>query len=76
MNIEKGAGLELPKWTDEVYPDKLLSLAERNLAVLTENDFMKRVKGGVMTFYSNEQHHLLCLGINLFGFYIRRLSCH
>lgn len=49
MTIEKGFNLKLPSWTDEVYPDKLLALAERNLAVLTENDFMKRVKGGNLT---------------------------
>lgn len=44
--IEKTFGLELPKWTDSVYPKKLLALAERNLAVLTENEYMKRVRGG------------------------------
>lgn len=44
--IEKTFGLDLPKWTDAVFPQKLLALAERNLAVLTENDYMKRVRGG------------------------------
>lgn len=44
--IEKLFGLELPKWTDAVFPKKLLALAERNLALLTENDYMKRVRGG------------------------------
>lgn len=46
LSIEKANGLELPKWTESVFPNKLLALAERNLAVLTENAFMKRVKGG------------------------------
>ncbi|XP_031618760.1 lysosomal acid phosphatase isoform X2 [Contarinia nasturtii] len=46
LSIERDNGLELPKWTESVFPDKLLALAERNLAVLTENDYMKRVKGG------------------------------
>ena len=44
--IEKTFGLALPKWTDAVFPTKLLALAERNLALLTENDYMKRVRGG------------------------------
>lgn len=44
--IEQCHGLELPKWTDKVYPDQLLALVERNMAILTENQFMKRVKGG------------------------------
>lgn len=48
MSIEKDNGLELPKWTESVFPDKLLALAQRNLAVLTENAFMKRVKGGYL----------------------------
>lgn len=46
--IEKAFGLELPKWTEAVYPKKLLALAERNLALLTENDYMKRVRGGYL----------------------------
>lgn len=46
LSIESGNGLKLPKWTEAVFPDQLLAIAERNLAVLTENDFMKRVKGG------------------------------
>lgn len=41
-----GNGLLLPKWTESVFPEKLLALAERNLAVLTETDFMKQIKGG------------------------------
>lgn len=48
--IEKAFGLELPKWTEDVYPTKLLVLAERNLALLTENDYMKRVRGGKIIF--------------------------
>lgn len=47
LSIEMGNGLELPKWTESVFPEKLLALAERNLAVLTETDFMKQIKGGM-----------------------------
>lgn len=47
LSIQEGAaGLELPEWTKKVYPDQLKALAQRNLAVLTETDFMKRIKGG------------------------------
>lgn len=46
LSIEKNHGLDLPKWTEKVYPEKLLAIAERTMAVLTENKFMKRVKGG------------------------------
>ncbi|XP_055315614.1 lysosomal acid phosphatase [Sitodiplosis mosellana] len=46
LSIEKKNGLKLPKWTESVFPDKLLALAERNLAVLTETDYMKQIKGG------------------------------
>lgn len=46
LAIEKAIGLKLPEWTIEVFPKKLLTMAKRNLAVLTENAYMKRIKGG------------------------------
>lgn len=46
LSIQSGNGLELPEWTKTVFPEKLLALAERNLAVLTQTDYMKRIKGG------------------------------
>lgn len=46
LSIEKAHGLDLPKWTDKIFPKKLLAIAERNMAILTENAFMKRIKGG------------------------------
>lgn len=56
--IENVIGLELPKWTEAVFPKNLLALAERNLALLTENDFMKRVRGGKMIqSYSDDVVH-------------------
>lgn len=71
LTIEKEAGLALPKWTDKVYPEKLLALAERNLAVLTENDFMKRVKGGLITFNSVQMNSTIQLpSINHENFYV------
>lgn len=50
LSIQKEVGLMLPDWTEKVYPAKLLALAERNLAVLTETDYMKRIKGGKINF--------------------------
>lgn len=38
--------MALPEWTNSVFPDKMLPLAERNLALLTENSYMKRMKAG------------------------------
>lgn len=53
--IEELNGLELPGWTREVYPAQLLVPAARNLALLTETDFMKRIKGGKFHFAATER---------------------
>lgn len=67
LSIEKANGLELPKWTESVFPDKLLALAERNLAVLTETDYMKQIKGGETHIYyvkrNSSQIQLKCYSI-------------
>lgn len=39
-------GLKLPEWTVDVFPQRMLPLAERNLALITETDYMKQIKGG------------------------------
>lgn len=46
LKIQNAIGLQLPEWTKEVFPEELLTMAKRNLAVLTENTYMKRIKGG------------------------------
>lgn len=46
LYIQEINGLKLPDWTRSIYPEKLLSVAERNLALLTETNFMKRIRGG------------------------------
>lgn len=51
LTIEKAHGLILPSWTKSVYPKKLYHLCGRCMAILTENSFMKRVKGGATFFY-------------------------
>lgn len=48
LEIEKNAGLELPDWTENIFPDKMLPLAERSLALFTETPFMKKIKGGAI----------------------------
>lgn len=48
LYIEHSMGLPLPDWTIDIYPEKLLALAERNLALLTETIFMMKVKGGAL----------------------------
>lgn len=46
LSIEQDNGLELPEWTKSIFPNKLLPLAERNLALQTETEYMKRMKAG------------------------------
>lgn len=48
LEIEKLAGLELPDWTEGIFPDKMLPLAVRSLALLTEIPLMKKIKGGAI----------------------------
>lgn len=40
--VERDAQLELPDWTEKVFPDKMLPIAKRSLALFTETQFMKR----------------------------------
>lgn len=47
LYIERNMGLELPDWTHDIFPDKLLPLAARNLELLTETPYMMKVKGGI-----------------------------
>lgn len=46
LDAEKSAGWNLPDWTENLFPEKTLPLAERYLLLLTETAFMKRIKGG------------------------------
>lgn len=45
--VEQDAQLALPDWTEKVFPDKMLPMAKRSLALFTETQFMKRIKGGI-----------------------------
>lgn len=46
LEIEQNNGLELPAWTEEVFPSKMRPLAERYLELLTDTPYMKLIKGG------------------------------
>lgn len=46
LQIEEMNNLTLPTWTKEVYPHRMKDNAALSLAVFTETDFMKRIKGG------------------------------
>ncbi|XP_058467681.1 lysosomal acid phosphatase [Malaya genurostris] len=48
LEIEKNAGLELPDWSETIFPEKMLPLAERSLALFTETPLMKKIKGGAI----------------------------
>lgn len=47
LEIETLHNLTLPSWTDAVFPGKMKDLAAQNLAIFTDNDLMKRLKGGI-----------------------------
>ncbi|KAJ3656085.1 hypothetical protein Zmor_015186 [Zophobas morio] len=47
LEIELLHNLTLPSWTKNVSMEHLKTLAARSLETFTENDFMKRMKGGV-----------------------------
>lgn len=46
LKAETEAGLILPDWTENIYPDRLAPLAERSYKLFTETNLMKKVKGG------------------------------
>lgn len=46
LQIEELNNLTLPEWTRSVYPDKMRSIAAFALTLFTDNEFMKRMKGG------------------------------
>lgn len=47
LQVEQDAQLALPDWTEKVFPEKMLAMAKRSLALFTETQFMKRIKGGI-----------------------------
>lgn len=48
LEIEKESALALPDWTEDLFPDKMLPIAERSYTLFTETPFMKKVKGGAL----------------------------
>lgn len=46
LQIEQLHNLTLPAWTTEVFPDRMKKIAAQSLATYTDNDLMKRLKGG------------------------------
>lgn len=47
LQVEQDNQLQLPDWTEKVFPDKMLPMAKRSLQLFTETQFMKRIKGGI-----------------------------
>lgn len=43
---ESSHGLELPAWTDKVYPNPLYAARVRQFQLFTETDYMKLIRGG------------------------------
>ncbi|XP_052862858.1 venom acid phosphatase Acph-1-like [Anopheles cruzii] len=46
LKAESDFGLELPAWTKDYYPDKLLPLTKKSYSLNVYTDEMKRLKGG------------------------------
>lgn len=44
--IQENNGLELPEWTQAIYPHPLYDLRVRWFQIFTENYYMKRLRGG------------------------------
>jgi prostatic aicd phosphatase len=47
LNLQKEYGLKLPKWTENYYPKKLVSLTDQSYIYNAYNNELKRLKGGV-----------------------------
>lgn len=46
LEIEEMESLPLPEWTQSVYPEPMLWIAKRSLAIFTETQSLKRLKAG------------------------------
>lgn len=46
LSIQQSNGLELPEWSDAVFPEDLLDVRVRSFQLYTEGPYMKRIKGG------------------------------
>lgn len=46
LKTEEEAGLVLPDWTENIYPEEIRPLAERSYTLFTETNLMKRIRGG------------------------------
>lgn len=48
LAVEQENGLTLPDWSESIFPDKMLPVAERSYTFFTETPHMKKVKGGAL----------------------------
>lgn len=48
LRVQHDNGLQLPAWTESVYPDRMRALAERTLRTYTERPYMMRMRGGAL----------------------------
>lgn len=48
LDVQHAAGLQLPAWTESVFPDRMRPLAERTLLTYTETPYMLRIRGGAL----------------------------
>lgn len=46
FEAELAAGWTLPDWSENIFPERTLPIAERYLRLLADTAFMKRIKGG------------------------------
>lgn len=48
LGVQQANGLQLPAWTESVFPDRMRPLAERTLRTYTELPYMRRMRGGAL----------------------------
>lgn len=47
FNTQKEFGLQLPKWTEKYFPERLQDLTDKSYVYNAYNSILKRLKGGV-----------------------------
>ncbi|XP_063706342.1 venom acid phosphatase Acph-1 [Culicoides brevitarsis] len=48
LDVEKESGLELPDWTEQIFPDRMYPATLRSYTLFTETPYMKKIKGGAL----------------------------
>lgn len=62
LDIERKAGLLLPNWTENIFPEKTLPIFEMSAVTRTHTFYMKKIRGGaILTEFLNNIEHFKLL---------------